>query len=216
MPQRASVRQKPRVVFSGKRSGRRFDAENGVVTEALIFLGELDPEAIGVALEDATHYEPTPIAQFHEMLDTVPEGLSGRTFVDVGAGMGRIVLLASRHPFKQIVGVEVSPALCETARDNLVRWRRMHPVISCRDLRIVCRDANTFAFPPGPLVVYIYNPFGAVSVAKLAERLRDHGQGTYLLYHTAVHRQVLDADERFETIADLGFGVVYRTRVTKT
>ena len=49
--------------MAGRRAGQRFDAELGVTTEALIFLGELDPEAIGPSLEHATHYEPTPIAE---------------------------------------------------------------------------------------------------------------------------------------------------------
>jgi len=198
---------------SGRRSGQRFDADNGVVTEALIFLGELDPDEIGEALEDATHYEATPIAQFEALLRAVPANAYQRTFVDVGAGMGRTLLLASLHPFKQIVGVEVSPALCETARDNLVRWRRKHPDSACRDMRISCGDANAFAFPPGPLTVYLYNPFGEASVARLCERLKNQiREDAYLLYHTPVHRAVLDSDGRFERLTDLGFGVVYRVR----
>ena len=40
--------------MSGRRAGQRFDAMHGVTTEALIFLGELDPEAIGPNLEFAT------------------------------------------------------------------------------------------------------------------------------------------------------------------
>src|SRR5581483_4064719 len=101
---------------SGKRSGQRFDATHGVITEALIFLGELDPDAIGDALEDATHYEPTPLGEFEAFVKALPEPLHRFTLYDAGAGMGRVVLLATRFAFKQIVGVEVSPALCEVAR----------------------------------------------------------------------------------------------------
>src|SRR5579883_966573 len=154
---------------SGKRSGQRFDATHGVITEALIFLGELDPDAIGDALEDATHYEPTPIAEFAALLAASGVSAGGRTFVDIGAGMGRVVLLASMHPFKQIVGVEVSPALCETARDNVVRWRRKKPDAACADIRVVCRDATAFRFPPGDLVVYLYNPFGESTLQRFID-----------------------------------------------
>jgi Histone methylation protein DOT1 len=195
---------------SGRRSGQRFDAEHGVVTEALLFLGELDPHAIGDAIEDATHYEPTPVAQFEAMLDAVPLPPGECTFVDIGAGLGRVVLLASTRPFRQIVGVEVSPALCETARDNVVRWRRVHADLACKDIRIVHADAASFRFPAGNLVVYLYNPFGEASISRLAGRLASDARGEcVVLYHTPVHRRVFDGDARYRLVADLEFGVIY-------
>lgn len=195
---------------SGRRRGQRFDAAHGVVTEALIFLGELDPEAIGDALEDATHYEPTPVAQFEAMLDALPVAANGFTFVDLGAGMGRVVLLASTRPFRQAVGVEVSPALCETARDNLVRWRRAHGDLLCKDLRVVHADAAAFELPPGDIVVYLYNPFGETTVERVVQRLLEREDGRcFVLYHTPVHRHVFDERPRCELLTDLGYGVVY-------
>lgn len=180
------------------------------MTEALLFLGELDPHAIGDAMEDATHYEPTPVADFEALLDALPENPQTFTFVDIGAGLGRGVLLASTRPFRQVVGVEVSPALCETASDNIVRWRRAHEDLACKDLRIVRADAASFRFPPGDLVVYMYNPFGENSVARLADRLANDIQGkAYVLYHTPVHRRIFDEHARFTLESDLGFGVVY-------
>jgi len=61
------------------------------------------------------------------------------TFVDVGAGMGRAVLLASEMPFKAVVGVELNATLTGIARRNAAVWRkagRAHAPI-----RIVCGDA---------------------------------------------------------------------------
>jgi hypothetical protein len=94
---------------SGRRAGQRFDAEHGVTTEALVFLGELDPEAIGPSLEHATHYEPTPVAQANALLDASPLPPERATFVDLGAGMGRIVLLAARRPFHAVIGWRSHP-----------------------------------------------------------------------------------------------------------
>jgi predicted RNA methylase len=198
---------------SGRRSGQRFDAEHGIVTEALIFLGELDPSAIGAALEDATHYEPTPLAQFDALLHAVPLSAQEQTFVDIGAGMGRIVLLASLHPFRQILGVEVSPALCETARENLAVWRRRRADIACRDVRIVCKDALQTPVPGGDVVFYLYNPFGEASLRRLADRIAAESSGRVtLIYHTPVHRNVLDAHPAFSLLEDLKFGLIYEGR----
>lgn len=197
---------------SGRRSGQRFDADHGVVTEALLFLGELDPESIGDAIEDATHYEPTPVKEFSALLNAAPISPQGWTFVDVGAGMGRVVMLASMRSFRQIIGVEVSGALCETARDNLVRWRRVYEHPACRDVRIVCADAAAYRFPRGNLVVYFYNPFGERTLAQIADALAAHEEECYVVYHTPIHRAVFDAHARFELIAQLEFGVVYRLK----
>lgn len=186
-----------------------------MVTEALLFLGELDPDAIGSAIDDATHYEPTPVAQFNALLRALPAAVEGWTFVDVGAGMGRVVMLASMRPFRQVIGVEVSGALCETARDNAVRWRRRNEDLPCKDLRIVCGDAAGYRFPHGNLVVYLYNPFGERTLARLLAQLALRKSGEcYIIYHTPVHRELLDTHARYEAVADLRFGAIYRLRVS--
>jgi hypothetical protein len=73
---------------TGRRAGQRFDADNQVATEALLFLGDLDPEAIGPSIAHATHYEPTPVGDFEPLLAHVPFALEGATFVDARRGHG--------------------------------------------------------------------------------------------------------------------------------
>ena len=194
---------------SGRRAGQRFDAEHRIVTEALVFLGDLDPEAIGPNLARATHYEPTPVGDLDPLLAYVPFAPSGATFVDVGAGMGRALLLAARHPFRQVVGIEISAALYEIARDNLVAIDR--ETLRCRDVRVVRADAATYRFPRGDLVVYLYNPFDGVVLAGVldalaAERTRD----VALVYHTPVHREVVEGHPAFELAGETAAGAVYR------
>lgn len=198
---------------AGRRAGQRFDAEHHVTTEALIFLGELDPENVGPGIEFATHYEATPVDDAEHLLDASPLAPERSTFVDVGSGMGRVVMLASRRPFRQIIGVEISPALHEIARANRQRWSDAQAAGVCRDIRLVRADAASFSFPRGDLVVYLYNPFRAevlepVLDALLAGPRRDIA----LLYHTPVERASIDEREAFDCVADLGFGAVFRRR----
>ena len=58
----------------GRRVGQRFDADHEITTEATIFLGRLDPEALGESLRYATHYEPTPLHEFEALMEmtTIP------------------------------------------------------------------------------------------------------------------------------------------------
>lgn len=202
--------------MSGRRAGQRFDAEHGVTTEALVFLGELDPDAIGPGLEHATHYEPTPVGQAQALLDASPLRPEHATFVDLGAGMARVVLLAARRPFRAVIGVEISPALVEIARENLAAVR--DPQRVARDVKIVRADAGAYAFPRGDLVVYLYNPFRAPVLHDVLANLRQNTEAreVVLLYHTAVERATVDADDAFELLHDLGFGLVYRLSAGRT
>jgi trans-aconitate methyltransferase len=174
-----------------------------------VFLGELDPEAIGAALDHATHYEATPVADIDRLLDAVPLAPERSTLVDLGAGMGRVVLHAARRPFRQIIGVEVSPALVEVAKENRDAYRGPR---ACRDLRLVRADAATFALPRGDLVVYLYNPFDAVVLATILDRLASRAGDAVLIYHTPVEAPAVDAHPAFAPVADLGIGRIWRIR----
>ncbi|HVA27182.1 MAG TPA: class I SAM-dependent methyltransferase [Candidatus Baltobacteraceae bacterium] len=126
---------------SERSGGRRFDRDYGVTTHAILFLGDLDPSDVGDAGAHATHYEAVPVDDFRRMLAHVPPDVISRsTFVDVGAGMGRALLLASESPFVQVVGVELSGGLYEVARENLERAHRKSR--RCNDVRIVRADAR--------------------------------------------------------------------------
>jgi SAM-dependent methyltransferase len=154
--------------------------------------GQLE-EARGDAYAHATHYEPVPVEAFAELLACVPEAfVSASSFVDVGCGMGRALLLASEHPFKQVVGIELSPALLAIARENLASAHGLRT--RCRDVRMRRGDARRFRFPRGDLVVFLFNPFDHEVLRSVLERVvasRRSGDRVTLLYHVAVHRDVV-------------------------
>ena len=193
-----------------RSGGRWFDREYGVTTHAVLWVTDLDPDAVGDAGAHATHYEAVPVADFRELFKLVPkDAITRSTFVDVGAGMGRALILAAEHPFKQIVGIEVSPALYEVAKENLAMARKHK--LACHDVRLVRDDARIAHYPPGDLVVFLFNPFDAqalrTTLASIADR-RDPGT-TWLLYHTPVERVVLDAMPEWELVAQISCGVCY-------
>jgi SAM-dependent methyltransferase len=195
---------------SERSAGRRFDRDHGVTTHAIAVLTDLDPERTGDACAHATHYEPVGVRAFIAMLGQVPDAaIRSSAFVDVGAGMGRAVLLATEYPFRQIVGIEVSPALAEIARQNLRTARDF--VTRCRDVRIVRADARRHRLPAGDLVVFLYNPFDAQALEALLDRLaqrRNRGD-EWLLYHTPVHAASVLA-RGYERVHHDANGDVYR------
>jgi 16S rRNA G966 N2-methylase RsmD len=198
-------------VASGRSGGRRFDHEYGVTTHAVLFLTDLDPEAVGDAGAHATHYEAVPVSEFHQLLAVLPPGTIERsTFVDVGAGMGRAMILAAGYPFRQICGVEISPGLYEVARENLAIAKSR--ALRCRDVRLYRDDARMWRYPPGDLVVFLFNPFDDSALAQTLDAIsrRDHAGETWLVYHTPVHRETVEAIARYHTFARLASGDVYK------
>ncbi len=199
-------------VSNGERSaGRRFDREHGVTTQAILFLDDLDPEFVGDAHAHATHYEPIPVADFRALVSALPgEVVRTSTFIDVGAGMGRALLLASTSPFKHIIGIEVSPGLHQVAKENLSQARGITQL--CRDLRVVRADARLWTYPPGDLVVFLYNPFDEIALAQcigaiVHSRLPD--DRVHLIYHTPVHEAALRSFG-YDELARHPFGAVFR------
>jgi SAM-dependent methyltransferase len=197
-------------VPKSRSGGRRFDHDYGVTTHAVLFLTDLDPDAAGDAGAHATHYEAVPVADFRALLAAVPDAAVSRaTFFDVGAGMGRAMILAAEYPFKQVCGIEVSPGLYEVAKENLATARARD--LRCHDIRLQRGDARIANYPPGDLVVFLFNPFDAdalrATLASIADR-RDPGE-TWLLYHTPVERAAIDAAPEWQLIAELLCGVVY-------
>jgi len=87
------------------------------------------------------------------------------SFLDVGAGMGRAVLLAAELPFRQVLGVELNPTLARIAQRNLTVWRASGRARA--PMRVVCGDAVEFSLPAGPCLAFLFNPFGAPVMRRL-------------------------------------------------
>ena len=96
--------------------------------------------------------------------------MSETTFLDLGAGMGRAVLLASELGFKAVVGVELHPKLAGIARKNVKLWRAAGRERA--PMRIVEGDAVEFGLPDGPALVFLFNPFGAAVLSRLLKKWR--------------------------------------------
>jgi SAM-dependent methyltransferase len=103
------------------------------------------------------------------------------TFVDIGCGKGRALLIAAEFPFRRLLGVELAPELCAVANANLA----LNPDWTSR-ISITNGDATTFVYPEGPLFIFLYTPFLVPLVrrfmANLEGQLRRSPRPAYLLY----------------------------------
>lgn len=127
-------------------------------------------------------------------LATLPP-LESFTFIDLGCGKGRPLLVASEFPFRDLVGVELSPELAADARANADILKRRFPERS--PLRIEVADASTFPFPAGNLVVYLYNPFGEEVILKVVAGIEAaiaaERRSLYVVYYNPIYGHCFDA-----------------------
>lgn len=120
-------------------------------------------------------------------------GLQDFTFIDLGSGKGRVVLMASDYPFRKIVGVEFMPQLHRAAQRNISGYSSDRQ--QCQKIETLCMDARDFEFPDGPLVVYLFNPFSEATFALIVENLRrsveESPRPIYVAYRFTEHEKVL-------------------------
>ena len=125
------------------------------------------------------------------------------TFIDIGSGKGRALLMAADYPFRRILGIELLPELHRVAKENLAKYKSDSQ--QCFAIECVLGDAGEFAFPPEPTVLYLFNPLPesglAGMIGNLDRSLREHPRAVFVLYHNPLLEQVLSQSALFKRIA---------------
>ena len=99
--------------------------------------------------------------------------ISDYDFIDLGCGKGRVLLLAGELPFRSVTGIELNPALCAVAEENVRRWRRR--TVSGL-IEVVCGDVLSAPIPAllspdRPVVLFLFNSFGLEVIQPLLDKL---------------------------------------------
>lgn len=157
-----------------------FDFRFGVQTA-----GQAELEALTLAgnAADGNMYLPAAVSSARAVLRAVPvDDYSRFTFIDLGSGKGRILLLAAEYPFGAVRGVEFAEELHLQAERNL---RTCSARLACKDIRSVYQDAGAFPFPDTGLVLFLFNPFPAPTMvrvlANLERSLKEKPRTAYLV-----------------------------------
>ncbi|MGO9269168.1 MAG: class I SAM-dependent methyltransferase [Terriglobia bacterium] len=147
-------------------------------------------------------YQPTEPVLFHQMLRALAIHHPDFTFVDLGSGKGRALLMASDYPFRRILGVELLQELDRAARENIRRYRS--DAQRCFALASIRGDARDFVFPPEPTVLYLFNALPervlTAVMANLERSLQRHPRAVYVLYHHPLLERVLLRTTTWERI----------------
>jgi len=171
-----------------------FDRAHGTDTSGTVSAGELQAKNDHEAVAHVTVYGGSQPSVLREVLSGIPQPETC-SFLDLGCGKGRPLLVASEFPFRDIVGVELSPDLARVAQANAsiaaVRFPGRTPI------RVQVGDATTYPLPAGNFVLFLYHPFGKEQVLKVVRAVEaalsaDRQRAAYIVYYNPVHGDCFD------------------------
>jgi SAM-dependent methyltransferase len=140
-------------------------------------------------------YQPIPAEEFRAIMDSLAVDFRQFTFIDIGSGKGRALLLATEYGFRRIIGIELLPELDRVARENVQKLRVK------ANIELVCADATEFSFPVEPTVVFFFNPLPESSLRRLVrnieESLRHNPHAFYVAYANPVLEHTLTTSPLF-------------------
>lgn len=178
-----------------------FDLEHGIETSSHLRVARLK---VGDAAVDENNvgYAGSQPSVVRAALERIPAP-ERRTVLDLGCGKGRVLAIASEYPFANIVGIEIVPALIESARANARIIASRYPArtpIAVRDADAT--DLSSF-FGTGDLLLFLYNSFRAPLVERLIASIEAWASESptgslYLIYYNPVHFGLFDESPVFE------------------
>lgn len=155
---------------------------------------------------DVHFYVPTTASIIYSILTFLPLESEKFTFVDMGSGKGRALLVASEFPFQKIVGVELSDSLHRIAEDNVKLYKPASQQCASFDLK--CMDALEYAYGDEPVVLYLFDPFGREIlqevVANLETSLKAKPREAYVVYVYPQYDDVLENSSVLRKVTEGG------------
>jgi len=190
------------------------DRELGIDTSGLVGTGEIHQDkGLTTLINPYIGSQPSIVRKGLAALGDCAE----YTFVDFGGGKGRAVVVASEFPFRNIMGIELSPSLAGTARSNASRIALQFPDRST--VTIANANVSDFVLPPGRLACFNYHAFGLELLSEVVQKfealLRGNTPHMFFVYYNPVHFEVLDNSSAFQRFyaqqlqydeSEIGFG----------
>ena len=177
-----------------------FDRQHGVETGGLLYAKKI-PSGHAHDAQSTAYFGSQPSVVHMALQQWIAElretGQHPRdfTFVDIGCGKGRVLMLASEFPFQRVIGLELSPEMVERARENLKRWAAAPH--RCKDISVVQGDVLEFPLPEGPALLFMYHPFEEELFGRWVQSLQPvlpaRSAPLYLLYANPYYESQLQA-----------------------
>ena len=189
---------------------RFFDWRHGVRTCGDANLTDLT--LVGNNADHGVFYHPAHPKLLFEVFSSLKIDYPAYTFVDLGSGKGRALLVASEFSFSEILGVEFAAELHEIACENIRSYRSKTQ--KCKNVQSLNRDAAEFELPLTPLVLYLFNPFRPSVLIPVLQRLQrsliSHPRDVTLIYAAPFHAGLIEQETELKCVEQALYHNTYR------
>ena len=142
-----------------------------------------DLTRVGEYQEHGTALVSTSIDFLTQLLEDLEvsagDSIARNTFVDYGSGKGAAIIHAKTLGFKKTIGVEFAKELHAQALDNIEK-------LGLKDVEAIYADATTHTLPDNISVIYLFNPFDEVVMAKIIKNIlnqkNNFNKKVYIIY----------------------------------
>ncbi|MEO7029771.1 MAG: class I SAM-dependent methyltransferase [Acidobacteriaceae bacterium] len=183
-----------------------FDTRHGTDTSGL-WPANVIARGTNAPHEDLTAYYAVAPSILEGVIDqwlqrTAPlHSIERYTFLDIGAGKGRALLLASQFPFAAVEGIELNDVLCRIARTNIELWSRDIQASALAPITLHHADATRQPLPCTPVLAFLFHPFETPVLRRflrhVEKHLARHPQAFDLVYVNAEQGSLLDNHPAF-------------------
>ncbi len=180
-----------------------FDKLHGTDTSGLL-PGTRIAAGTGFAPEELTAYYGVAPSILHGVVDLwlrechPLQSIDQTVFLDVGAGKGRAMMLASQYPFLRVEGVELNAELAQVAETNLQLWQNDAAAEVLAPTVLHQADATRHPLPSEPTLAYLFHPFEATLLRSFLRHIHKSVKANPrpfdLVYVNAEHDSMLDKD----------------------
>ena len=101
------------------------------------------------------HYAPTYYSLIKESFSNI-KNKNKLTFIDVGCGKGKVLLVASDFGFKKIIGIDLSKKLLQICKQNIYNYKRLKH--EKKLIKLINIEATKYKIT-NENVFYFFDPF---------------------------------------------------------
>lgn len=177
-----------------------FDDLNGVKTAGKVQPWNLEIESPNAKY--ASKYEPANPEFIRKAINLMGEDLCTFTFLDLGCGKGRALILAHQLGFKRIMGVEFCPELAEIGKENCRR--------AGMTAEIVTADVSDFDLPAEDLVLFMFDPFKGPVMCRTLDQISRHKQKLIVVYVNPQLKGLFDKCSRLKRVGISDNAIIWR------
>ena len=138
---------------------------------------------IGLDPNLGSRYETVSYSKLKKILKFAKEN-HHNTFIDIGCGLGRPLIVANEIDFKYLHGIDISEYFINRCRKNLDSQ-------GC-NADLLISDISNYEIPPGKICIYIFNPFGEKKMKEMLFKINNRKDDTLILYFNPKHSHLFD------------------------